>query len=46
MHAALEERAETKSQRDKPPIIDTCHALASDSPIVKLEWPQFYTGKE
>ncbi|MCP4284869.1 MAG: DUF2889 domain-containing protein [Gammaproteobacteria bacterium] len=45
MHAALEERAETKPQREKPPIIDTCHALASDSPIIKLEWPEFYTGK-
>ncbi|MCB1753640.1 MAG: DUF2889 domain-containing protein, partial [Gammaproteobacteria bacterium] len=44
MHWALEERAERKPQRDKPAIIDTCHALASDSPIVKLEWPQFYTG--
>ena len=44
MHWALEERAESKPERDKPAIIDTCHALASDSPIVKLEWPQFYTG--
>ena len=39
MHWALEERAESKPERDKPAIIDTCHALASDSPIVKLEWP-------
>ena len=46
MHWALEERAESKPERDKPAIIDTCHALASDGPIVKLEWPQFYTGSE
>ena len=46
LHAALEERAERKPQRDKPAIIDTCHALASDGPIIKLEWPEFYTGKE
>ncbi|MCB1828948.1 MAG: DUF2889 domain-containing protein, partial [Gammaproteobacteria bacterium] len=34
MHWALEERAESKPERDKPAIIDTCHALASDGPIV------------
>ncbi|MCB1759117.1 MAG: DUF2889 domain-containing protein [Gammaproteobacteria bacterium] len=46
LHAALEERAESQPSRDRPPIIDTCHALASDSPIVKLEWPRFYTGEQ
>jgi hypothetical protein len=29
----------------KPPILDTCHALASDGPVVKRFWPAFYTGK-
>lgn len=29
---------------DKPPHLDTCHALASDSPVVKREWPDFYEG--
>lgn len=28
----------------KPAIIDTCYALASDSPVTKREWPDFYTG--
>lgn len=28
----------------KPPILDSCHALASDSEIVKVHWPRFYTG--
>jgi hypothetical protein len=28
----------------KPAIIDTCHAYASDGPIVAKAWPQFYTG--
>lgn len=28
----------------RPPIIDTCHALAADGPIVAREWPDFYDG--
>jgi hypothetical protein len=30
----------------RPGIIDTCHAWASDSPVVKREFPQFYSGAE
>ena len=26
-------------------ILDTCHALASDGPVVKRFWPAFYTGE-
>ncbi len=29
----------------KPSVIDTCHALAADSPVVKHRWPDFYTGE-
>ena len=29
----------------KPELIDTCHALASDSEVVERYWPDFYTGK-
>ena len=29
----------------KPRLLDSCHALASDSPVTKAEWPQFYTGR-
>jgi len=25
-------------------FLDTCHALASDSPVVAAHWPEFYTG--
>lgn len=25
----------------RPPIIDTCHALAADGPVVAREWPAF-----
>ena len=32
--------------RTKPLRIDTCHAMASDSEVVKARWPEFYTGKK
>jgi hypothetical protein len=28
----------------RPRLLDTCHAFASDSPVVKKRWPAFYTG--
>ena len=28
----------------RPPLLDSCHAFASDSPITKKAWPAFYTG--
>jgi len=28
----------------RPLLLNTCHAFASDSPVVKRQWPQFYTG--
>ena len=46
MHGALEERAKSRPSRSRPGIIDTCHALASDSPVVRIQWPEFYTGKD
>ena len=46
MHVALEARAGKRPQRERPRIIDQCYSLASDSPIVKLEWPEFYTGED
>ncbi|MEE8272107.1 MAG: DUF2889 domain-containing protein [Alphaproteobacteria bacterium] len=30
----------------RPPLLDTCHAFASDGPIVKRYWPDFHTGDE
>ncbi len=30
--------------RKRPRLIDTCHAFASDSPVTKRNWPEFYTG--
>ncbi|WP_303981324.1 DUF2889 domain-containing protein [Dongia mobilis] len=28
----------------RPAFLDTCHALASNSEVVKTHWPQFYEG--
>ncbi len=37
-------RKEQKEITVKPPIMDSCHAWASDNIIVEREFPQFYTG--
>ena len=37
-------RGEDESER--PRILGTCHALASDSPVVKELWPEFHTGSD
>ena len=46
LHRAREERAERAPSRKRPQIIDQCFSLASDSEVVKVEWPKFYTGKD
>jgi hypothetical protein len=28
----------------KPPLVDSCHAFRADGPVVKRQWPDFYTG--
>jgi hypothetical protein len=33
------------AQPHRPPLLDTCHSFASDSPVVKRIWPDFYTGR-
>jgi len=45
MHPTLMEKAEEENFQHKPKILDTCVALSTDSPVVKQNWPQFYTGK-
>ena len=35
---------EGEKPKEKPWVLDTCHALASDSPVVKDRWPEYYTG--
>ncbi|MFQ5761111.1 MAG: hypothetical protein ACE5HM_09070, partial [Acidiferrobacterales bacterium] len=36
--------AGAQGERKKPLFINSCHALASDSEVVKRDWPEFYTG--
>jgi hypothetical protein len=42
LHAALEERDKKNQSRDKPSILDTCIALATDGDVVKNRWPEFH----
>ncbi len=37
-------RRETEGAAGRPAILDTCHALAADSPVVKRQWPDHYSG--
>ncbi|WP_286238911.1 DUF2889 domain-containing protein [Neptuniibacter halophilus] len=31
---------------ERPPLLDTCHALAADGPIVKKHWPHYHQGNQ
>ncbi len=42
--AARSKRPQDPNRR--PFLLDTCHAHASDSIVVKERWPRFYTGPE
>ena len=35
-----------RAPQKKPSILDTCHAWASDSSVVKENAPKFYSGKD
>jgi Protein of unknown function (DUF2889) len=37
-------RKDARADGKRPPMLDSCHALATDSEIVRLHWPRFYTG--
>lgn len=37
-------QARARDPNKKPGLIDTCHALRADGPVVKHEWPKFYSG--
>ncbi|MCP5365433.1 MAG: DUF2889 domain-containing protein [Hyphomicrobiales bacterium] len=41
--AARAQRHQPQPDGSKPALIDRCHALAGSSPVVKREWPAFYT---
>jgi Protein of unknown function (DUF2889) len=46
--AGQRRRSDKPRDPDKPrrrsPMIDTCHAFASDGEVVRIEFPEFYTG--
>ena len=31
-------------ERKRPPLLDSCHAFASDGEIARQSWPEYYTG--
>ena len=37
--------SEEQKPAGKPFLLNTCHALQSHSPVVKVQWPQFYEEK-
>ncbi|MBY0429634.1 MAG: DUF2889 domain-containing protein, partial [Rhodospirillales bacterium] len=44
LYPARERKAREGDGRERPGVIDTCHALAADGPVVRRLWPDFYTG--
>ena len=37
----------TKGKGDgRPPLLNSCHAFASDGAVTKRAWPEFYTGTD
>lgn len=45
--SAVRRRRQTQGTdtEGKPQLMNTCHAFASDGPVVKRRWPHLYTGK-
>ena len=43
LYARRQEQAE-QNPEERPAMLDTCHALASDGEAVKRFWPRFYSG--
>ncbi len=43
---ARAKRLQDRHDGRPPAVIDTCHALSGDGPIVKREWPAFYRGEK
>jgi hypothetical protein len=39
-------KADTTKKRVRPALIDSCHALASDGPVVEKWMPDWYTGEK
>jgi hypothetical protein len=46
VYPARARRDQGKPVTKPPAMVDSCHAYASNGPIVKRRWPQFYTGSD
>ena len=44
LYPTLAKKGRTQTSGGKSPLIDSCHAYASDGEIVKKTWPDHYTG--
>jgi len=42
--AGQRKKHESAGEKKRPIFLDTCHAHASDSEVVKMHWPEYYTG--
>jgi hypothetical protein len=41
-----EDDVKQPQDRSPPPVLNTCHALSSDSPVIKKRWPKAYSGTD
>lgn len=48
LYPALKRRRESlpEDKRDKPSLIDGCHAMNSSGPLIKERWPEYYVAPE
>ncbi len=46
LYPARIKRDDAVERTRRPGLVDSCHAYASDGPIVLRRWPQFYTGSK
>lgn len=43
---AQRSQREKETRQEKPALLNTCLAYATDSPVVRRQWPHLYTGPE
>lgn len=43
---ARSRRERTAETGKRPALIESCHAFSAEGPIVKRQWPEFYTGED
>jgi len=44
VYSLREKKNREQGMRKRPGLIDSCHAWASDSPVILRRYPEFYTG--